>query len=68
MKIYTEPVVCSICGRTGLARPRDAATEWLGKGLRHSDPEVCANNLRRKANQLKKREEELKAKEDNDKT
>jgi len=47
MKLYTHECVCDVCGEPGLCRPRDAGTQWLGGTLRHSDPQVCADNLRR---------------------
>jgi hypothetical protein len=57
MKIYTMPVICSICGGEGAATPRDAASEWLGVELVHSDPRVCRDNL--KAQIEKEKREEL---------
>lgn len=47
MNPYTVRVICDVCGEKGIARPRDAANEWLGATLRHHDPEVCAENLKR---------------------
>lgn len=61
MKIYTTPVICSICGGEGLATPRTAANEWLGAQLVHSDPAVCRDNLKHKE-ELRKKEELEKSK------
>lgn len=46
MKVYTEEVTCTVCGGTGMARPRDAVAEWFGGEIVHNDPRVCADNLR----------------------
>lgn len=47
MTPYCIEVVCDICGEEGLCRPRDAGSQWLGGTLSHSNPAVCAENLRR---------------------
>lgn len=62
MNPYIFPVCCDVCGEEGMARPCDAGAAFLG-GIRHSDPEICANNLRIKARKLEEREKALKEKE-----
>lgn len=52
MKVYTEEVPCATCGGTGLARPRDAARQWLGVEFVHVDPATCAAALRRQRAEL----------------
>lgn len=52
MNPYVVEVVCDVCGEGGMCRPRDAAAQWYGEGLRHTDPEVCARNLRRQRKRL----------------
>ncbi len=47
---------CNVCGCPGAATPKKAATNWMvGSFVSHSDPRICADNLRRKNNiKLKK--------------
>lgn len=51
MQIYTQPVTCDICGGHGVARIADAASRWLGAELAHTDPRICRDNLKAKAEQ-----------------
>ena len=46
MNPYVISVVCDVCGEPGVCRPRDAGAQWLGRTMSHSDPSVCAANLR----------------------
>lgn len=62
MNPYVCEVTCEVCGDGGMATPRVAAAEWFG-GVRHADPAVCADNLRRKARKLEEREKALEQKE-----
>ena len=55
MKIYTEPVTCSVCGGPGLARADHLWANWLGL-VQHIDPIVCAENLRHQREELERRE------------
>ena len=64
MRLATCKTCCDICGEEGVAAPQDAANQWLGGIIRHSDPEVCAVNLKRKRKKFEKREEELLEKEE----
>jgi hypothetical protein len=41
VQVYITKVICAICGGPGLARPSDAAQEWLGAELVHQDPWQC---------------------------
>lgn len=53
-KGYEEEVTCDVCGGKGVAAPRDAASRWLGGKLRHTDPQVCADNLRKERKRLER--------------
>ena len=46
MNPYVMPCVCDVCGEKGVCRPRDSGAQWMGGSLRHTDPAVCAENLR----------------------
>lgn len=59
MNPYVIPCTCEVCGCDAMCRPRDAAASWFGGGVRHRDPEVCAANLKYRADQIKRREQEL---------
>jgi hypothetical protein len=49
MKIYTETVTCDVCGCEGVATPKTAGLQWYKDSfICHSDPRVCAENLKRK--------------------
>lgn len=56
MNPYQVEVVCDVCGGRGMARGGDAASVWLGGKLAHSDPNICRDVLKRRADALKKRE------------
>lgn len=57
MKIFTITVTCEICGCKGVGTPQTAAASYkVGYLVRHSDPRVCAENLKQKAIELAKRE------------
>lgn len=39
---------CDVCGCSGAATPKTAAANWIvGSFVSHSDPRVCAENLKR---------------------
>lgn len=52
MNPYQFEVKCDVCGKGGMTTLRAASNRWLGGKLRHSDPEVCAENLRRERERL----------------
>ena len=56
MNPYVMEVCCDICGEKGMATINSAADQWLGVKLRHTDPRICAENLRRKKEELDRRE------------
>lgn len=57
MNIYTQTVYCDVCGEPGMATPRTAKSTWYKDSfISHSDPRVCADNLKRK----KRKEEQEK--------
>jgi hypothetical protein len=58
---YVEPVACSVCGEKGLARAGEGHKIWFGGTFRHTDPEVCADNLRRQRRELEREREALRA-------
>lgn len=51
MNCFPFDVECDVCGGPGVASSRVAAAQWLGE-IRHSDPAVCAEYLRRKRLEL----------------
>lgn len=60
MKIYTMTATCDVCGGEGAATPKTAAANWMvGSFTSHSDPRVCADNLKRKKRELDEREAAL---------
>lgn len=63
MKIYTQKATCDVCGCEGDATPRAAASQWLKDSfISHSDPRVCADNLKQKKRELDEREAALSKK------
>jgi len=58
---YQFPVTCAVCGEEGVATIDGAASRWSGGTLRHTDPQVCANNLARRKCELDAREKTLDA-------
>ena len=64
MNPYVFEVYCDVCGGPGVATPRTAAAQWIvGNVIRHTDPRVCADYLKKKKRELDKRETELKKQE-----
>ena len=61
MKTEVFPCTCSICGGDGVGNSKTVAASWYGGNVRHTNPQVCADNLRRKAEELKKLELKLKS-------
>ena len=62
MNPYICECTCDVCGEGGVTTISNQADRWLGGTLSHSNPEVCARNLRRKKEELDKKEKELKNK------
>lgn len=67
MKSFAETMQfmgpCSVCGESApAADPETVLADWLGKPTRHTDPNVCAENLRFKIQELKKKIESLEQK------
>lgn len=48
MNPYIIPSVCSVCGEEGFLHSNDVGMDWLVE-VKHRDPEICAENLRRQA-------------------
>ncbi len=61
MNPYIFPTICSVCGGEGMLHASDVGADWLGE-VRHNDPKVCAENLRRKRANLDKEKKELEQK------
>lgn len=49
MNPYQYTVVCDVCGEPGVAHVKHAGAEYTGGFFSHTDPRVCADNLKRKA-------------------
>lgn len=65
MKIFTISGTCEVCGGKGVGTPQTAAASYkVGYSVRHSDPSVCAENLKQKRIELEKREALLSKKVD----
>lgn len=60
MKIFTERVLCDVCGGPGVAMPKHAAGQWVGDRLRHTDPNTCAHYLAEQRRKLKAEKDEKK--------
>jgi hypothetical protein len=58
MNPYILPVKCSVCGGDGMLHARDMGNMYLG-GIRHSDPQVCADYLAAEKRKLEKMKKEL---------
>jgi hypothetical protein len=56
---YSYEVTCALCGEVGVAPVRDTGRDWLGAEFFHEDPQVCRENLKRRA------EHEAQGKEEN---
>jgi hypothetical protein len=56
MNPYVIEVHCDVCGEGGMATMNDAGNQWIGGQLRHTDPNVCAMNLKRRKEELDRRE------------
>jgi hypothetical protein len=64
MNIFNLSVTCEVCGCEGAATPKVVAAAWTkGNFVSHRDPQVCADNLKRKKADLDKREKQLQEKE-----
>ena len=63
MNPYQFEAYCDVCGEGGFTDTRGLAAQFT-VGIRHSNPQVCADNLERKRKRLEEREAALKAKED----
>ena len=49
MDIYTDTVTCEFCGEEGVAKHGALGRQWIrGSFFSHSDPRVCAENLKKK--------------------
>ena len=60
MKIYTTTATCNVCGCEGAATQKTAAAQWIiGNFVSHSDPRVCANNLKRKERERKEQKQNI---------
>lgn len=51
MNPYKFPVICAICGGEGLGTIDTAVHSWIGDSV-HKNPNVCRENLARKAKEL----------------
>lgn len=56
MNPYVMEACCDICGEKGMSTITAGADQWLGGQLRHTDPNVCAINLKRRKEELDRRE------------
>lgn len=62
MKTYTMTLHCDICGCEGEGSLNTVAAAWDSTNtIRHKDPTVCAENLKRKKLELDKKKKELEA-------
>lgn len=63
MNPFQFPVTCTVCGGEGMGTAETAGASWFADTeIHHSDPRVCASNLRKKKRDLERREEALKEK------
>jgi hypothetical protein len=59
MNPFVFEIRCDICGEEGVATPDTVADHWTGGRVRHTNPEVCARNLKRKKEELEEKEKKL---------
>ena len=60
MNPYFMTATCDVCGCEGAATPKTSAANWIvGNFVSHTDPRVCADNLKRKKRELDERERAL---------
>lgn len=64
MNPYQFEACCEVCGESGVTDFHGLAAQFT-VGVRHSNPQVCADNLERRRKRLEAREAELAAKEAN---
>jgi hypothetical protein len=63
MRHMTYPSTCSVCGGEGVTDRRNAGKDWIvGHTMRHTNPQICADNLARKKRELDEREVALNTK------
>lgn len=53
MNPFPFDVECDVCGGPAVASSRVAAAQWFGE-IRHTDPAVCAEYLRRQRDDLER--------------
>lgn len=58
MNPYVLSCVCEVCGGKGMLHARDIGNMYRG-GIRHSDPQVCADYLAAEKRKLEKMRKEL---------
>ena len=56
MNPFIMDVCCDVCGGPGVATVSAAGDQWLGYEIRHTDPAVCAEYLKRRKEELDRRE------------
>jgi len=62
MNPFQYPVTCDVCGGEGVGTVRTAGAAWMeGSFISHTDPRVCAENLRLKRLEREKRKSESQA-------
>ncbi len=61
MNPYIVEACCDICGGPGVSTMCTAADRWLGSEIRHTDPAVCAEYLKRRKRELDKKEASLRS-------
>lgn len=48
-KALSMPVTCTVCGEAGFGTLMTSSAAWIrGTLIEHTDPKVCARNLKRK--------------------
>lgn len=53
------PVTCGLCGEAGVGTIETSASSWIqGTVIEHTDPRICAKNLRKKLDASNKNLEE----------
>ena len=57
MNRYILPCVCSVCGEEGVMSAGEAGMDWF-YDYRHTNPQICADNLRYERQRLEKLKKE----------
>ena len=59
MNVFQFPCVCDVCDGEGDAKMETFVSQLLGGKVRHTNPEICADNLTKRQRAIETKEKEL---------